>query len=525
MIAREARAAARTLDAYHATFAIAERGLPGAPERHLSMQVWFGAPERFRLDIVDLTEYPSAAWTPTDLRFVADGPALYRSGPTGCPSDLPAGTCPPTRVTVTERSAFSPRAPLPADLVLPLDVLASTRGITVLGDGTVLGRDAVRVELSFERAAPLFPFLRLGGTWRPFYSEDRVVLWLDARSWFPLRWTVVPSATSDRRAWELRFGLPAEPADRPILDVVVTAIDERPPAARTFRIPGVGDPTEIPLPDLAAAAGFASPPIAPTATADLRLTSALATPPGDETAPQTLLTYTEGLSYLRVSERRDWAGPRLFGPLDAAAEQVVIPGGGVAYYEPASDDLGRRLAIHSVVTNLYLETNLPREDLLAVAASLPVRGERVPRSWRVDAAPGLEVERVSLSLARREAPFPLALPSELPEGYAFASAELERAGGSVGVTMHLRQRATDLAGGPIRIHLEPADRLPPASSASQELIDVAGAGGRWIAAASRLEWVRDGVYASIEAPDLDLRQILAIAALMSTRAGGATGTS
>jgi hypothetical protein len=37
--------------------------------------------------------------------------------------------------------------------------------------------------MRFDRAAPLFPFLR-GGTWRPFFPEDRVVLWLDATSWF-----------------------------------------------------------------------------------------------------------------------------------------------------------------------------------------------------------------------------------------------------------------------------------------------------------------------------------------------------
>src|SRR5262245_59258882 len=47
-------AAAVHLDAYQATFDIRERNLsPGVPERDLTMRVWFGAPERFRLDVAD----------------------------------------------------------------------------------------------------------------------------------------------------------------------------------------------------------------------------------------------------------------------------------------------------------------------------------------------------------------------------------------------------------------------------------------------------------------------------------------
>ena len=50
-------AAAARLDAYQASFAIDERHLsPDVPERHLAMRVWFRAPERFRLDVVDHTD-------------------------------------------------------------------------------------------------------------------------------------------------------------------------------------------------------------------------------------------------------------------------------------------------------------------------------------------------------------------------------------------------------------------------------------------------------------------------------------
>ena len=89
------------------------------------------------------------------------------SGPTGCPTGLPADACPTTRATVTTTSPYSPAAPLPADLVVPLRTIGSARGIRVLGTEQAGDREVVHVETTFDRAAPMFPFLRLGGTWRP----------------------------------------------------------------------------------------------------------------------------------------------------------------------------------------------------------------------------------------------------------------------------------------------------------------------------------------------------------------------
>src|SRR2546423_13258923 len=88
-VIRGVQAAADGLTSYHASFAITEHGLaPDVPVRSLSMDVWFAAPGRYRMDVIDHTVYPSSAWTPTDLRAIVDGPTTYRSGPTGCPSDL-----------------------------------------------------------------------------------------------------------------------------------------------------------------------------------------------------------------------------------------------------------------------------------------------------------------------------------------------------------------------------------------------------------------------------------------------------
>jgi len=497
-------AAAVRLDAYEATFAIAEANLsPDVPARDLTMHVWFDAPERFRLDVTDHTAYPVET-TPTDLRLIVDGPTWYAAGPAPCPSS----TCPLREAVVRNRLPFSTAAPIPTDLVLPLDVLADAEDLTVLGRGSVLGRRAVRVEVPFERARPLFPFLSLGGDWRPFFERDRVRIWLDERSWFPLRWDVFPALGAGRRAWALRFGLPLEPPGEPVFSAVALDVSLQQPAAEVFEIPATARGSDqgarpVALADLEAEAGFE--PIAPPHVAGLDLYRAVLPQDGP------VLAYADGLSFLTLGQSTTWDEDAPFGPVSVRSEEVALPGGGVAYYEPASGEQARRLSIHAEGTDLYLETNLPRAELLAAAASLPAQGLPFPESWRVRTEAGTRVERVSLEQARAAVPFPIELPAALPEGFALASVELVDAGSGTGVTLYLRDRDADGAVGAIRLHLETAEALPPATSAVQSALDVGGATGRFTPDRSQLEWVDEGVYTSLDAPGLGLAGLFAIA--------------
>ncbi len=92
------RQAAPSIDAFQGSYTITERGLaPDVPERTLTMDLAFLAPQRFRLDVHDDTVYPSNAWTPTNLTYVENMPATYLSGPSGClgtvqPVDCARGT-------------------------------------------------------------------------------------------------------------------------------------------------------------------------------------------------------------------------------------------------------------------------------------------------------------------------------------------------------------------------------------------------------------------------------------------------
>jgi hypothetical protein len=378
--------------------------------------------------------------------------------------------------------------------------------------GTVLGRPAVLIEMSFARAKPLFPFLQLGGVWRPFFDEDRVELWVDATDWSPLRWTVYPSEDPARADWELRFGLLPESPSTPILDVIATQSDHVRPAADRFALAGAAP--KIPLDELAARLGFH--PVTPTTTDDMALTGAEA-PSAGAGSPQSLLTYSSGLTYLRVGERRHWAGSQPFGPVSADAEQVPV-GDGVAYYEPAAGELGRRLAIYTPDTNIYLQTNLPRDQLIAVAASLPLAGTELPVSWRVQHVADSRTERLTLAEAKARTSFTFGVPATLPGGYVLASVQRAVVRGVESVTLDLRQADSDLGAGPIRIHLEAASALPPAASAEQVVLPLGNARARWIPSQWRLEWVADGIYRSVDGPGVDPRILVAVASSVEASA-------
>jgi hypothetical protein len=506
-VARDIRDAAGSVDSFQGTYTIREEGLaPDVPRRTLTMDVAFLAPQRFRLDIRDETSYPNLSWTPTNLTWIQDVASTYSSGPSGCPADLVSHGCPPTRAATREISRFSAAAPLPADLILPLATFGSTRGLHVAGEGQVDGHETVRVDLSFARAAPLFPFLAMGGTWRPFFGDDRVELWLDATTWFPVRSVVYPSAHPDRRAWEMRFGRTPESPDTPILQVDAISISTTPPDGSLFSIPGAAAPSSSSLSGLSAALGYR--PLAPAAPGDLHLATAITPSPATPATPRSLLLYSDGLDYLRLGEQPDWHGRVPFGPVDATAQRVAV-GSGVGYYEPAGDQLGRRLAIHGTGTDVYVETNLPRSRLLSIASSIPLRGRPFPADWQVDSSSGLRVRRVTPDRAASIAG--LSLPPTLPRGYLAASAEVGSARGrAMSATFHLRQRESDTAGGPVTLHVELDAALPPASSDDQVRVRLGSLVARWTPGRSELEWVEGGSYRSLEGA-VDLRVLAALA--------------
>src|SRR6266508_3865764 len=176
-VTRGVAAAATTLSSYQARFAVTEY--------------------HFAPDVVDHTQYPSKDVTPTDLELIVNGSSWYSVGPSACPIDV----CPPRQTVVENRVPFSSTTPAPTDLILPVTSLADANQLEVVGRGNLLGRPAIEVRLPFDLAEPLFPFLSLGGSWRPFFGSDQVDLWLDATSWLPLSYAVYPAGGRERDEW------------------------------------------------------------------------------------------------------------------------------------------------------------------------------------------------------------------------------------------------------------------------------------------------------------------------------------
>ena len=517
--------AAETLRGYTSTFDITERNWTAAvPLRRFVAHLSYRAPEDFRAQIADLTGYPSNQWPRNDLSMVSNGRAWRTYGPAPCPAAaLPA--CPsgePALREVVGRPPFDARTPMPSDLIVPMTVLAAQERVDVLGPDPVDGRAAEAVALPYQEAAPLFGSLEFLGSWRPFFPQDRVVVWLDRATWFPLKFEVYPAAGPERSLWAAQNGLPPEPPGTAVFSATVRSFSTRVPAGAVFAIPRVRGATDEGFRD--ATPPSSGSPGLPRSTAGLRLIRFGRFEPGPgRPAGETVAAYASGLAWLTVTRATGWAERRLFG-VDAFPQRVILPGGAVGYYEPATATDPRRLALHTVAGQILVQTNLPLAALLRVAGSFPDPGLPEPASWRIDRWAGGVVEQdLAPADAVARAGFRVLVPGWLPDGYRAAAAETVSgpatgAGGSAGpatgVTLVFRRPAAELDGLGLRWYQAEGQPFPPPTGAGEEQVLVRGLVGRWSPEEHTLEWVEGGVYRSLTGPGFDLSTMLRVAAAM-----------
>jgi Putative zinc-finger len=506
---------------YRATFEIREAHFDPTPPpnqlgvRRFQARVAYESPERFRAEVEDQTVYPAGRWPRNDLVLAVDRDRWSFRGPATCPRES-FPDCPIGGREVREvrgREPFDGDALLPTDVVVPVRTLSGSDRVRLAGEGTVVGRSVVIVELAYRDATPLFAYLQAGGSWRPFHPLDRVLVSLDRETWFPLAYEVRPAAGPERDRWAVQNSLPHEPPGRAVFVATARSFGTAPQPRKWRPLSSAGKSTRdegFRDENLEAVNARGYQTILPADTAGLRPYRTGIFASGDRPRDETLVSFVRGLTWLKIRQTRTWSQPEPFGDVGSLAIATRLPNG-IAYYEPATAMLGRRLWIHGRGLDLYLESNLPRRDFIRVASSLPVRGEPAPREWLVRrSAGGLIFEKTSLDRARATASYVL-LPSYLPQGYRLGPVHVVRAAGRSGVTMFFRRPGTELDGVGIRLHQADGEPLPPPVDPDVLAVRVRGVIGRYSPLRAEVEWVEDGVYRSLRGAAFDVAGLLQVA--------------
>lgn len=476
-ITRAVQRAATEITSYHARFDITERGWnEDVPERRFVAEIWFESPERLRMEVRDQTSYPGPGWPTNDATLIAGPDDWWLRETASCPAAaLPrCGVPPKPEVRALEdRQPFDGSTVLPTDLILPLETLAESEGLVVVGREMVSGRDAYHVVLQRWQAAPLIDSLQVAGTWRDLPPTARVDLWLDSTTWFPLRFTVG--------------------GREPSLSVETTLLQEttgtddkmfEPPASTSARDGGFSksDSTAAVLPSYLAG-------LEPYRGGTLR-------------DGQRVDSFVDGMTWLKVTTARA-ARPTL---ATFTSELVELETGRFAYYQPSSDSLRRTVEILGRGRRVRLESNLSRGDLLEVAGSVPVDG----RSFhKLDSNNGPITSIGADELATLGY---VSEPTYLPDGFRFSSAfESRSSAGNMQTAAYYRRGESGPLMGEIRItHITDVDVMPPTS---EDLVSVRAGDikARWSPVRSELEWLSGTTYRSVTVPGFDLPTAIRIA--------------
>lgn len=477
-VTRRAFSAARTLDSYRATFDITERTWhTDIPVRRFQAKVWYRAPEELRLTVRDQTDLPPGAWPTNDVDLIAGPQRSWIREPYSCPPQALPGCAIEAGVeerSVTERPPFDGTSTAPSEIVVPLETLATSDAFTVAGSERIQGRDALHVVLTYRQAHPLVEALQVGGSWAPLFPLDRVDLWLERETSFPLRFVVS------------RPGL-----DAPVLEVNATQIEPiTAPADRLFEAPRAGN---------IRSGGFQDRPVKIPALARPTELAGLNKYRSGTTGASKIVTYSDGMSYLKVTTTASG-----LQQTSLPAETVELRPGSFGLYRPAQPLLPRSVEVRGQGVSVRLESNLRREQLLQVAASLPLDGRRPGSGMDGNAVPLTAYGLEQLQGVRR--------PTQLPPGYGPFSAQATRTKTGTEVTIVYFASESAWEGSEIRLFQSSGVRMLPPSSENLTAVTIDGVPGRWSSERGELEWIdAQGVYRSVSAPSFDLGSVLAIA--------------
>lgn len=473
-------------------------GADGA-SRTYDAQLVYRAPESLALQVQETTP---GALAPERVAgaLIVDGDRWWHEVTRRCSPAAGLVACPaePTRWSqeVTGRAPFSTAAPVPLDLVVPVDSFTLAEDPAGLGTRTIAGHRAVGVSATAAQVALLLDGLSAAIELRPVHPADPVELWLDAERLVPL--AVVARAADDpaRAAWAVSQGRADEPGTV-VLQVEATdvridepgmsqpAIPTTPPSASVdagFRAAPPGADPEVPVPAPAAVpAGFRPD-----------RTGVVATGGGPRTGVR---SWTDGRGWFTVQATADWDGDRLFGDLGPDVRPIELDGAGSAY---VSAD-GQRIGLHADDLDVVVSGSLPPERLAAIAAGLGVTGGLVPSGW---------VEAATASPSEADAALPGRLRLDRSDGYGPPALRVTDEDGTGPTVTETRAGPGDRQ---VVLAQRPGTALPPPSNGGEIGVAVRGTVGRYSVTDGELAWVEAGLVCTLRSSSLTAGELVAIA--------------
>lgn len=485
--------------------------------RQFAGHLAYGGPEELQLDLQETAnsrDRALASGTPGDgdVELSVTGDRWTLEAVRGCTATPGRAACPDgaTRTVreVTGRTPFSEAAPIPLELVTPVDSFTLASAPTSLGERSLAGRSAIGVTLPASQAASFIDQLSPAGDLRAVYPTDPVEMWLDRDSLVPLELVVTAAPGPERQRWAAAEGYDDRPSE-PILEFTASSVEiNSTPAGVTTadtdpidldereRARAFDAESDLSYSDEGFDAGEApsvpTPATLPTEFAVSR--SGTVSTRGGPTVE--VRSWTDGRAWLKIEATQEWESDHLFGGLGAAVRRVGLDGAGHGYL---SAD-GRKVALHTDDLDLMLTGSLPTNDLVALAGSLGLDGERAPRGWR-------EADATTLAGAADAVPG-LLTPSSLD---GFSRPAVRVAGGAT---------VTQVYAGPgdrgfVLTQSTTPELAPPTEDALG--VEVRGVAGRYSVDQALLEWTEGGSSFSLASPTLALTELLDIATALSTR--------
>lgn len=464
-----------------ANLRVVERGWhPFVGERHYRGELAYSAPESLAISLIDETVYPDSQWRANnlDLRFV-DGDFFVRST-LSCPvGALPACQPEPIVRAVAGLKPFDETVLTPLEMIGPSRSLTWWSGISVLGETELAGRSVIQIETTVSGSDILTAITEHGG-WREMHPTDRALIWLDRQTLAPLRIEVFAAGSPERRLWAGRHGYQEGDRD-PYFLVEIDSLDlggfEIEVDLGTDFLSGGFSEVEAPIPT----------PSLPPDFADHRQGQWLLPDGGIVWAR----SWSDGRAWLMIESTHEWRDPHLFGLPSPFVEPLPLPGGGIGYLSADQN----RLALHSGNADVAVSGSVPVETLVAVAASLDIRGEEVPAHWEESAVVAAD---------------------SIPPGTLVPNVS----GWSLAGLVDGDRRVMLLVGSGnqnVLIEAEPGDRLDSPTGPDFSEVEVRSTNGRYDAETGSLEWIEGGVVMRMRSSSVSLETLIEIAESMKPR--------